>query len=158
MSEQTIEKVKVGVYLKAETKENMNKLKEFGKTANPTLDTLLAFNREGLIEYVRLCSLFQEKEEWELITDEMYCTTVKEDLKIKKSLGSMSSNSVNKMLLDVKLPYLERGKIGESEDSKILDRMVRLTKATEFLIKNEKRHDTEIEKLEKRVLELESRK
>ena len=158
MSEQTIEKVKVGVYLKAETKENMNRLKEFGRTANPTLDALLAFNREGLIEYVRLCSLFQEQEEWELITDEMYCTTVKKDLKIKKALGHTSLNSVHKMILDQKLPLLEKGELAEDEDSKILDRMVRLTRATEFLIKNEKRHDAEIERLEKRILELESRK
>lgn len=153
-----LEKVKVGVYLKSEVKENLNRLKEFGRTTNPTLDTLLLFNREGLIEYIRLCSLFQDKQEWELKTDDLYCTTIKEDLRIKKSLGNASLNSVQTMILDYKLPLLEKGQTeSEEEYNQILDRMVKLTKAAEFLIHNEKRHDTEIEKLQKKVLELENR-
>jgi hypothetical protein len=150
------EKVKVGIYLKTEVKENLNRLKEFDRNTNRTLDTILSFNKEGLIEYIKLCSLFQEKKEWELKTDEIYCTTIQKELKIKKALGSVSLNTVHRMILDTKLPLLAKGET-EKEDrvDEILDRMVRLTKATEFLIQNEKRHDTEIEKLEKKILELE---
>lgn len=151
------EKIKVGVYLKSEVKDNLNRLKEFNRSTNPTLDTILSFNQEGLIEYIKLCSLFQEKKEWEVKTDDLYCTTIKKDLKIKKALGVVSLNTVHKMILETKLPLLANGEL-EREDSvdEILERMVKLTKATEFLIKNEKRHDSEIEELEKKILELES--
>ena len=152
------EKVKVGVYLKSETKDNLNRLKEFGKSANPTLDTLLSFNKEGLVEYIKLLSLFQDKQEWEIKTDELFCTTVQKDLQIKEALGNSSLNSVHKMILGQKLPLLETGQTEQEEGvDQILEKMVKLTKATEFLIQNEKQHDLEIEKLEKRILELENK-
>ena len=149
------EKMKVGIYLKEESKQNLDRLKEFNRKINPTLDKLFSFNKEGLLEYIKLLSLYQDKEEWEVRTNGIVCTTSKEQIQKSKTVSHMSIDAINEMILDSKLPLLAKGETEETNNSNLLERMVKLTRATEYLIKHEKKHDREIGKLERRIFELE---
>jgi broad-specificity NMP kinase len=75
--------IKVNYSISVETKNTVDRYRKKHKVnMSSAMDKILKFNKEGIAEYVRLISKFQEQQEWRLSTNEFMCTTIWHDIKI----------------------------------------------------------------------------
>lgn len=127
------EKVKTGMYIKKECKNNIDKLKFYDTKPNEFFDKILKFDKEGLITYINLVSKFNEKEEGYTVIESnhsIFCTNNKEEFKKATSFYNLSTTDALKIL-------------NEKEDENL-----------NMMLKNEK--EDKLEKLEKILNEQQS--
>lgn len=95
------EKIKTGMYIKKECKNNIDKLKLYDTKPNEFFDKILKFDKEGLITYINLVGKFNELEEGYTVVESnhsIFCTNNKEEFKKAASFYNLSTTDALKIL------------------------------------------------------------
>lgn len=113
------EKVKTGMYIKKECKNNIDKLKFYDIKPNEFFDKILKFDDEGLITYINLLSKFNNVEEGFTMIESnhsIFCTNKKEDFRKASSFNNLSTTDALKILNENEDKNLNKIMKDEKED------------------------------------------
>lgn len=113
------EKIKTGMYIKKECKNNIDKLKFYNIKPNEFFDKILKFDKEGLITYINLVSKFNELEEGFTVVESnhsIFCTNNKEEFKKAASFNNLSTTDALKILNENEAGNLNMQIKNEKED------------------------------------------
>lgn len=150
-----MEKIKAGIFIDKEARDNMNRLKEFGVRPNDFLDAILRFDEEGLIEYIKLIKQFKNSEEFTVHQNDVYCTTELSNLRKVELEKHISLESLQKMAIESNLKSNLTDNDIKSNMSTIFRYLVDVTKAILVIGKDGNDNKDEIKKLKLRIEKLE---
>ncbi|MCT7536973.1 hypothetical protein [Aliarcobacter butzleri] len=119
------EKIKTGMYIKKECKNNIDKLKFYDVKPNEFFDKILKFDKEGLITYINLVGKFNDFEEGFTLVESnhsIYCTNQKKEFKKAASFDDLSTTDALRILnqnhatnLDMAIENTEKDKLEKLE-------------------------------------------
>ncbi len=162
-----MEKIKAGIYIDKDSRDNMNKLKDFGVRPNDFLDSVFSFSEDGLIKYIDLIKKFQNTSKIEIVNDELYCTTDVDKIRQFSQLSELDTEEIKNINLDNDISDFEsiiNTKTPKTDDEimqekilnlqekhlNLLDRQKIMAKTLQILIKKDEINEKRIKDLEKR--------
>lgn len=152
-----MEKIKAGIFIDKEARDNMNRLKEFGMRPNDFLDSILRFDEAGLLEYITLIKKFKNNEEFTVMQNDIYCTTEANSLRKAELEKYISLERLQKITIESNLKSNLTEDDIKSNISIIFKHLVDVTKAILVIGKDGNDNKDEIKELKLKIEKLEEK-